>query len=248
MLPNLSGDIILDSGSQTLYTKTLISPIISAPSFDDLTRTHRYDIKPGELAANRNVNLPALTDSDTFIFAKFTQTLLNKTLTTPVISSPKISGAINDVNNSNLLTLTATGSAINYLNLANAAIGNGPTITALGTDSDVTINITAKNGGNIRVSKLATRMTTVTADGGVPRNFSHIDCNKASQLNLTLGNGVIPGEQKIFTNRGAGNAVVTVTNFAHGTSFTLAQNEACSLIWDGNDWFVYGNINVLTIA
>jgi len=50
-----------------------------------------------------------------------TQTLTNKTLT-----SPKIGTNILDTNGNELLTLTATGSAVNELTLANAATGNKP--------------------------------------------------------------------------------------------------------------------------
>jgi len=39
--------------------------------------------------------------------------------------------------------------AVNYLQLNNAVIGNGPTLTADGDDADINLNITAKGTGNI---------------------------------------------------------------------------------------------------
>ena len=66
-----------------------------------------------------------------------TQTLTNKTLT-----SPKIGTSILDTGGNELLKLTATGSAINELTLANAATGNGPIVSATSSsDSNVDINI-----------------------------------------------------------------------------------------------------------
>ena len=56
-----------------------------------------------------------------------TQTLTNKTLT-----SPKIGTSILDTSGNELILLTATGSAVNEITLANAATGNGPTISASG--------------------------------------------------------------------------------------------------------------------
>ena len=52
-----------------------------------------------------------------------TQTLTNKTLT-----SPKIGTSILDTNGNELALLTATGSAVNEFTIANAATGSGPTL------------------------------------------------------------------------------------------------------------------------
>ena len=65
-----------------------------------------------------------------------TQTLTNKTLT-----SPKIGTSILDTSGNELLLLTATGSAVNEITLANAGTGvSGPTISATG-ETNVGINI-----------------------------------------------------------------------------------------------------------
>ena len=74
-----------------------------------------------------------------------TQTLTNKTLT-----SPKIGTAILDTNGLELTKLTATGSAVNEFTIANAAASNGPTLSATGSsDSNIDINITPKGTGKI---------------------------------------------------------------------------------------------------
>jgi len=70
-----------------------------------------------------------------------TQTLTNKTLT-----APKIGTSILDTNGAELLLLTATGSAVNELTLANASTGNGPTLSATG-ETNVGININPKGTG-----------------------------------------------------------------------------------------------------
>ena len=67
-----------------------------------------------------------------------TQTLTNKTLT-----SPKIGTSILDTNGNELALLTATGSAVNEFTLANAATGNGPTLSSTG-ETNVDININPK--------------------------------------------------------------------------------------------------------
>ena len=75
-----------------------------------------------------------------------TQTLTNKTLT-----SPKIGTNILDTNGNELLILTATGSAVNELTLANAASGNAPSITASG-ETNVSINLIPKGTGAVQAN------------------------------------------------------------------------------------------------
>jgi len=74
-----------------------------------------------------------------------TQTLTNKTLT-----SPKIGTAILDTNGNELINLTATGSAVNEITVANAGTGvTGPVISATG-ETNVGINIDPKGTGVLR--------------------------------------------------------------------------------------------------
>ena len=70
-----------------------------------------------------------------------TQTLTNKTLT-----SPKIGTSILDTNGNELFLLTATSSAVNELTYANAATGNNPSFTASG-ETNVGINLVPKGSG-----------------------------------------------------------------------------------------------------
>lgn len=247
-LPDASGVIVLDTATQTLTNKTLTSPVLTTPQINDTTADHQYVFAVSELLADRTVTLPALIASDTFVFADHAQTLTNKTLSSPTITTPRITTGLQDVNAADVLTFTAAEAAVNWIVITNSATGSGPGLNASGTDSDIQFNLIGKNGGSVRTRKLALGSATVTANGGVPRNFSHIDCNKASTLNLTLANGTVSGEQKVFTNRGAGAAVIAITSFANGSSITLAQNEGCTLTWDGLKWYVTGGYSVLTIA
>jgi hypothetical protein len=66
---------------QTLTNKTLTSPVLTTPQINDTSADHQYIFAVSELAADRTVTLPLLTGNDTFVFADFTQTLANKTLT-----------------------------------------------------------------------------------------------------------------------------------------------------------------------
>ena len=79
-----------------------------------------------------------------------TQTLTNKTLTSPAIGT-----SILDTNGLQLALVTATGSAVNEFTIANAATGAGPTLSATGDDANVPINITPKGTGDIFINPVS---------------------------------------------------------------------------------------------
>ena len=113
-----------------------------------------------------------------------TQTLTNKTLT-----SPKIGTSILDTGGNELFKLTATGSAVNELTYANAATGNKPTFTASGGDTNIGIAITPKGSGAVVLDGLS----YPTADGS------------ADQVLSTNGSGVLS-----FVTTGGGYESVQV--------------------------------------
>ena len=87
-----------------------------------------------------------------------TQTLTNKTLT-----SPKIGTSILDTNGNQLALLTATSSAVNEFTIANAATGNDPTLSATGDDSNIDIAIKPKGTGETVFGTGAAAATLTTS-------------------------------------------------------------------------------------
>jgi len=81
-----------------------------------------------------------------------TQTLTNKTLT-----SPKIGTSILDTNGNELALLTATSSAVNEITLANAATGNGPVISSTG-ETNVDLNLNPKGTGVLKSGTAAVKI------------------------------------------------------------------------------------------
>jgi len=126
-----------------------------------------------------------------------TQTLTNKTLT-----SPKIGTSILDTNGNELFKLTATSSATNELTIANAANGSAPTISATGSsDSNVNINIAPKGTGETVVGT-GSGDATITSSGAhnlildtnSGTNSGTITITDGADGNINLapnGNGVV---------------------------------------------------------
>ena len=89
-----------------------------------------------------------------------TETLTNKTLTSPAIGT-----SILDTNGLELALLTATGSAVNEITLANAASGSNPTLTASGDDANIGISLATKGSGVIKAEDSGGTVSAVKIAG-----------------------------------------------------------------------------------
>lgn len=89
-LANVDDTFVFVNLAQTLVNKTLTSPVLTTPQINDTSADHQYIFAVNELAADRTITLPLLLGNDTFVFADFIQTLTNKTLTSPVLTTPQI--------------------------------------------------------------------------------------------------------------------------------------------------------------
>ena len=117
--------------------------------------------QPHSAAVTNTLTLPA-GSSSTLVSLVSTDTLTNKTLT-----SPKIGTSILDTNGNELALLTATGSAVNELTITNNSTGNNPIISATGDDTNIGIALTPKGTGEIVIGSgnLNYAGTAVTATG-----------------------------------------------------------------------------------
>jgi len=240
-LPNASGNIVLDSATQTLLNKTLTGPIVSGIKIKDNDASHTYNFIAGSLTANHNINIPTLSDSDTLTLIAASQTLTNKTLTAPTMSQPKVSGYVADVNGAELIGITATGSAVNHVGVQNAATTTNPILSAAGDDPNINLNLTGKGNGSVEVEKGAYSVGEITSTGAADTSKGFILANSATPITISVADGTTVGEHKIFTNKNAGAATITPANFGPGTSIALNNNQGCHMIWDGGNWQLIGN-------
>ena len=227
-LPNAGGNIVLDTATQTLTNKTLTTPTIAS------------------ITNGGTITVPS--GAGTLATIAASQTLTNKTLTSPILNTAKIGTSLNDVNGNELIKVTATGSAVNELTIANGASTTGPTLSATGGGTNLNIIMTPKGTGSVELNKAAFSSSTITANGAASTAATLIIGNKGSQLDVSLADGTTVGEYKIFTNKGAGELHVTPANFSAGTKFALAQNEGATCIWDGSNWFLVGNQSTSTVS
>ena len=126
------------SGAYTLQLKA-VSGSGATVTFSATEKTYKIIYLDG-VATNTGVYDTGFGAGDVTLTG--TQTLTNKTLT-----SPKIGTNILDTNGNELINLTATGSAVNEITIANASTGvTGPVISATG-ETNVGINVNPKGTG-----------------------------------------------------------------------------------------------------
>ena len=133
------------SGSQNVVFKYVTG------SGDSIT------IAPGAVklvyaTANDGVN-PDIDDCG-FITASSTDTLTNKTLTAPKIAD---AGFIADANGNEQVIFQTTSSAVNEVEITNAATGNGPIIGASG-ETNVDLNLNPKGSGVLKSGSAAVKI------------------------------------------------------------------------------------------
>ena len=93
-----------------------------------------------------------------------TQTLTNKTLTTPVI------GQINDANGNAAIVTGATASAVDQLTVTNSATGTHTVaISATGSDTNISLNLNTKGTGSVQIGTsnfIVDQNGAITTGGG----------------------------------------------------------------------------------
>jgi len=252
-LPDLTGTVSLITATETLTNKTLTSPVITTPQINDAAADHQYVFVPSNLAADRNITLPLLGAADEFVFKTHTVTMTNKTLTSPVLTTPKVA-QLNDTSGNETIKTPATGSAVNFLTVTNSATGGDVTVAADGSDSDVDLALSSKNFGSIVVENtFAYKKQTLTGSGPADPKFPLTITSNGGAFAVSLVDGIRDGQIHKFVNILAGVCTITPETFANGTTVALAQYAVAELIWTGATWVLLnqatsGTVPALTVA
>ena len=235
-IPDSSGQVVLDTAAQTLLNKTLAASALSQPKIKDDDSSHNYEIVPGALTANRQVNLPSLADSDTFVMAKHARTLENKIIDSATVNFPKINQIL-DTNGATVTKYEAFPNAVNFVSLGNEATGFHPSVYADGADTNISLALGGKGDGAVLLdTRVAANSSTMTASGNVDQEMPLTIFNSSTPLTAFVLDGTVIGELKYFVNNGTGTVTVQPNNFAGGTNTTFTHNQAGFMIWTGANW------------
>lgn len=173
----------------------------------------------------------ALTDND-FATLAGTETLTNKTLTGPKVDLLK------DTGGATALNISATGSAVNYLQVVNATSLNPPRLEAAGFDTNMSLNLVSKgtgvvkaNGVNVVDVSTAQTLTNKTLNTGTLVGAATTDLSGAWASftsspggGLTIGNGTI-----VAAYMQVGKTVFFRVLVTLGSTSSIASNVTLSL-------------------
>jgi len=174
------------------------------------------------------------------------------------LTSPKIATALTDTSGNELIKVTATGSAINELTLANAAASGNPTISATGGDTNIGISILPKGSGKITLDNLILPAADGTAD-------QILTTNGSGQLSFVDNSGgtswvavktsdftAVAGEGYFVNTTGGAVAVTLPTSPSLGDEVTVVDYagtaDTNNITINRNSHKIQGDASNLTIS
>ena len=126
-------------------------------------------------------------------------------------------GFLLDGNGNEIVDLSGVASALNFLDIENAATGNGPTLRAAGSEANVDLNLESKGTGD------------VTSDGNpiitTSKNSVEID---AGEFQLT-NDATSPGNNQVYGTNGAGTKGWKADPAGSGTVTSVAVSGSDGL-------------------
>ena len=206
------GTMATQNSGAVAITGGTVSGVVFSGSFSGMTLVESTTLATSAAAAGVNLsgNTLAADGTDTNIDINITPKGTGRTVVGALsATSPRVVTGVNDTNGNELMKVTATASAVNELTLANAATGNGPTLSSTGDDTNIDINITPKGTGEVNVTNID------VLSGKVPFNTitnlayaSFYDAGTADQTGSTTAATAV----KIATAAVAGAGITVASN------------------------------------
>jgi len=242
----VSGDVtIANTGAVTIAATSVEHSMLNANVISGQTDLPSGLASADELLVSDGgvIKKMDLSVLDAYLAAS-TTTLTNKILTAPKIVD---AGFIADANGAEAIIFQTTASAVNELQLTNAATGNGVTLETTGGDNDVDLLLVAKGAGVVKAdgvevvtlsgTQTLTNKTLTAPDLGTPTALvgtnitgtatSFTASNVTTNANLTgdvtsSGNAAVIAAGVIVDADINASAAITATKIADG-SVTSAE-------------------------
>lgn len=188
-----SGGRGYDGTTEQAHTSPTVEYIPNAADMNDIV--DGFDVEHSLDGTHDATKVAMLAGSQTVTGAKtFGDGLLKAT-------SPQITTGINDSGGNELIKVTATGSAVNEITLANAATTGSPTISATGGDDNIGITLTPKGTGKVTVSANDIGLATganIQVNGADPKRGIYVP---AAGMYGATTSGAASGQTESSTNK-----------------------------------------------
>ena len=129
---------------------------------------------------------------------------------------------IRDENGNEQLIFETTGSAVNHIDITNAATGSGPKIGAVGDDSNINLELRPKGTGEVKIGT-GSATATLTSSGAYDLTLDTNGGTNSGTITITDGaNGAITatpngtGEVVVGGNTNPGTLVLNCESNSHG--------------------------------
>lgn len=188
----------------------------------DISATAPLDYTNGTLSFTKTVptgDIVGTTD---------TQTLTNKTLTAPRITT---ASNIADANGNELIVFpSAVASAVNEITVSNAAASGTPSITASGGDTNISLNLASKGTGTVQANGVAV-VTTSGTQTLTNKTLTSPTVNTPA-ITLSTTTSTTAGRLAYTSNTlRMGNGSTTLI-FSDDASINIAQSQVTNLTTD----------------
>ena len=201
-----SDTVALLTATQTLTNKTLTSPTIAT-----ITNGGAVTIPSG---------------ADTLVARTSTDTLTNKTLTSPVLTTPKFAdgGAIADGNGNEQIIFQTTASAVNEIEITNAATGGA---ASAGTSTAPIIGASGETNVDLALLPKGTGITTIRSTGGANnQGMIRLNCENNTHGQTLMGQPHSASDSGFFMLPLDGGSARATPNVLLSGAKTIGTTEA----------------------
>lgn len=159
--------------------------------------------------------------------AALTQTLTNKTLT-----SPKVGTAITDTNGNEIIKTPATASAVNEVTITNSATGNPVKIESTGGDTNIHLTLDAKGSAFTKVKVLRQDITTNSYVGNsvILTGWGYINVSSVQKGESSITFGITFADRPVVIANALSLTDSTPTHIGNFVSGPDNENK----VWTGN--------------
>jgi len=240
---HITGDLTVDGTLTPTAGNEFVDNVFAIK--DNVAPTKKMSFQVSGVTAGQNRVFTVPDYSATLATIAGTETLTGKTLT-----SPNVGLAICDTGGNELINTPATASAINQVTVRNAAIGNSPSLSGSGDDTDVSLKLGAQGVGKIVATVALTRFFSVTTNNTAsdqtytaaqiiagmilrdPNGGARSDTLPTAANIVAAIPGAVVGTGFEFTIRNTADASETITVATPGApvtlsgTMTIAQNNS----------------------
>jgi hypothetical protein len=170
-------------------------------------------------------------------------------------------GAIEDDSNNPYIRFQKTASAVNYIDVTNQATGSGPAIDAVGSDSNIDLNISPKGIGRVvlgagKIEQTAEKVTTAATAATGTVNFDVITQAVLNYTTDASGNWTLnirgDGSNTLNSIMDTGESlsiahIVSQGGTAYYNSAVQVDGSSVTPEWQGGSAPTGGNINSLDV-